>query len=63
MQHALSTAIISGNANDYKKARYSLQRAIKDAKREYRLRMTEFLYTKHVAGVTEYDRLSGQKQV
>ncbi|KAI4899059.1 hypothetical protein NFI96_009056 [Prochilodus magdalenae] len=44
MLHARSTAFLSGNAEDYKRARYDLRRSIRQAKRQYRVKL-EGCYT------------------
>ncbi|KAI4883718.1 hypothetical protein NFI96_007205 [Prochilodus magdalenae] len=44
MLRARSTAFLSGNAEDYKRARYDLRRSIRQAKRQYRVKL-EGCYT------------------
>ncbi|KAI4904828.1 hypothetical protein NFI96_006812 [Prochilodus magdalenae] len=44
MLHARSTAFLSGNAEDYKRARYDLRRSIRQTKRQYRVKL-EGCYT------------------
>ncbi|KAI4886148.1 hypothetical protein NFI96_000587 [Prochilodus magdalenae] len=39
MLHAHSTAFLSGNAEDYERARYDLRRSIRQAKRQYRVKL------------------------
>ena len=45
MLHARSSAFVSGNAEDYKRARYDLRRSIKEAKRQYRLKLKGYYST------------------
>ncbi len=45
MLHACYTAFISGDAEDYKKARYNLSKSIRQAKRQFRLRLEGYYTT------------------
>ena len=45
MLHAHSTAFASGDADGYKKARYDLRRSIREAKRQYRLKLEGYYNT------------------
>ena len=66
MLRARSTAFASGNAEDYKKARYDLRRSMREAKRQCRLKLEGFYSTadsrrmwQGLQHITDYQQRSG----
>ncbi|XP_036413617.1 uncharacterized protein LOC118798303 [Colossoma macropomum] len=45
MLHACHAAFLSGNTGDYKRSRYDLRRSIREAKRQYRLKLVGYYTT------------------